>query len=977
MGAKINDRNSGGRMKGLRYSAVLLTACLGSLLLSSCGGGGNNQFSITLTTPNGVLTVDESEPNAVPPVAPTLVFTAAVSGDTNNKGVTWQLLKQSACSGTGTGSGQCGTLTNSSPFSVTYTPPSNLATGTTLSVTLTATLVANTSTTMTATITVVTPPVFTLTACNPPSPPVGAPCVLSNGNNGVPYTATISFAGGLQPYTYQTTALPNCLQLSVSTTSATGSITGTPCGSRNATTVTTFTVTVQDSGGAPATSQEYSIQIASPPPLSITTTSLPPVTYDSPYSATVATQGGVAPLTWTFAGTAVPGDIAGLPPGLSANTATGLISGIPSKQPGTYPKTYSFTVQVSDSALPAPPQIAPAIPLLLTITIQAPQPLNITTASLPSGFTATGYSGSLQAAGGVPPYTWTVIQGQLPSGLTLSSLSDNIGSITGTPVVVTTSTFTVQVADSEVNPANGQPSPMIATQQYTISIANTTTSSNNSLFDSPNGYSFFFNGFDKDGPVIIAGTFTTDGKGNITTGTEDVNRNSGVATGASITTGTYSIDANGDGHGTLELTANFGQQKTLVTVYDLVLDSNGNARFFEDNSTKTNTDGIFHTHGEGIIKPIQGSTFGNAALSGNYSFEFSGQDLAGKPAAFAGMVHADGTDASFTLGSGDFNDAGTLDNATTSAPQPFPLSGGFSAGSANRGSAQMTFQVTNQPQVTLTFVFYFVSSSDLFWVEADSNATTGLPAGFDRLGGEMVLQQPTATFNQTILQGVSVASGIGLNAGNSDVFAGLLTAPVCDNSTAVTFTYDENNTGTITNPSFTGTCKVSSNGRVSFSGLGSTTAATRLAVAYLTGPGQGFILGSDSAVTTGLLEQQSGGPAFADLSVFDGYTLGTPFVVETQMPNVIGQVVSDGIGDVTGGIDEIAPPATSAPKLVQALTAGFTGLAASGRGTMTATGTVPTGFPTNSIFYIVSPGSIRLISADSSDTHPNLFFLDH
>jgi len=73
-------------------------------------------------------------------------------------------------------------------------------------------------------------------------------------------------------------------------------------------------------------------------------------------------------------------------------------------------------------------------------------PLNITTASLPSGTLNYSYNTTLMAAGGVLPYTWSVSSGNPPPGLLLNSTS---GVISGTPTVAGNYPFTVQVADSE------------------------------------------------------------------------------------------------------------------------------------------------------------------------------------------------------------------------------------------------------------------------------------------------------------------------------------------------------------------------------------------------------------------------------------------------------------------------------------------------------------------------------------------------
>jgi hypothetical protein len=244
-----------------------------------------------------------------------------------------------------------------------------------------------------------------------------------------------------------------------------------------------------------------------------------------------------------------------------------------------------------------------------------------------------------------------------------------------------------------------------------------------------------------------------------------------------------------------------------------------------------------------------------------------------------------------------------------------------------------------------------------------------------RLSGEMIAQNSSYAFSNSSLLGTSVVSGSGLNGSNASVLAGLLTSTV--GAGGATLTYDENNGGAITSPSpsFSGTYSVAGNGRTPFTSLGS-----RAAVAYLTGPGQGFLIGGDAAVTTGLLEQQSGAP-FATSSVQGGYTISTSLPVETNVPNLLGQVSSDGAGSVTGIVDEIDPPVTATPEgkanLNQSLIAHINFVGANGRGT--ATTNSPTGMPATMVFYLVSPAHFRAISADSNpgNSHPDVLFFDH
>jgi Putative Ig domain len=958
-------------MKRVRFAAVACLACLGLVLLSGCGGGSGLMISIELETPTGILSMDESQPAPAPPNA--VNITATVGGDTKASGVTWMFeAKQSGCAGNGLAIGDCGTLTNNAAFGVTYTAPAITAT---TSVVIEATSVAEPSVTKTITFSIVLPPVFATTECNQGV----LPCTLANGNNAVPYSQSFTFTGGVQPYTYTIPvgALPNCLKLNATSTSTTGTIVGTPCGSGTS----TFTIQVTDSGGAIPVSQVFIIMIAPPPTLSVTQAPLPAATLDGIYSGSIATQGGVAPLTWTVTS-------GNLPPGLSLNGGTGQITGIPIDEshaapPVVYPAIYAFDVQVKDSSLPTP-QKAPIPPAQFTITVQAPQPLLISTPSpLASGTTGTSYAATLNASGGVPPYTWTVTQGQLPAGLSLSSTVFNTGSITGVPVLTTVATFTVQVSDSAVNPANGNPAPDTNTASFQITIGAGTT--NNALLSG--AYTFFFNGFDSDGPVQLIGGLTANGSGSITAGSVESNRVSGVALGGSIVPpqvppsatvpgSTYAIGSGG--RGTLELMFAFGANSPIIADFDLVLDSNGNAKFFEDYTTKTNKDPK-HTHGEGVMKPVTGpATFGNINFAGNYAFELPGYDLTAKPVALAGVIHADGNQTLTPPGASgsnsDFNDAGTYSFQA--------ISGDYTFGAGTRGTAALTFAPGTQPQMTLNFIFYFVNPSDLYFIEADSDKNTGLPTMF-RLAGEAILQQTNTAFDQSVMQGVSVASGTGVGAsGNASVFAGLLTSTLCNQNAPVSLAYDENNGGTINGGavppiSFTGaTCAINTNGRVSFTGLGTSAAATRVAAAYLTGPGQGFLIGSDTAVTTGRLEQQTI-TSFAPTSFLGGYTLTTPFIAEPAVKNVIGQTTADGVGTVAGTVDEIDPTGAAAPNLAQILSADFTSPAPSGRGTLTGTGTVPSGFPTNSIFYVVSPSSVRIVSEDTTDTHPQLILLDH
>jgi uncharacterized repeat protein (TIGR03803 family) len=245
---------------------------------------------------------------------------------------------------------------------------------------------------------------------------------LPNGGVAAAYSTTLTATGGTLPYSWTVTsgALPAGLSLSNG-----GTISGTPTSAGQS----NFTVQVTDSS-APVqkAAKPFSISIiATVLPLTITTASLPSGTVGSAYSSTLTAIGGTLPYSWTVTS-------GSLPAGLSLSNG-GTISGTP-----TSAGQSNFTVQVADSSLPVQKATKP-----LSISISSSgASLKITTASLPNGIVGTAYSTTLTASGGTTPYSWTLVSGALPAGLSLSVG----GTISGTPTSAGPSNFTVQVTDS-------------------------------------------------------------------------------------------------------------------------------------------------------------------------------------------------------------------------------------------------------------------------------------------------------------------------------------------------------------------------------------------------------------------------------------------------------------------------------------------------------------------------------------------------
>lgn len=168
------------------------------------------------------------------------------------------------------------------------------------------------------------------------------------------------------------------------------------------------------------------VAAACPVPV-ITTLALPTGINGDPYSAAITTVSGVAPLTFSIAS-------GSLPPGLTLDPNTGIISGI-----STGPGTFNFTVQAASSC-------GASSTRALSITIDgvciAPM---ITTTTLPNGRASAGYSTTITTSGGVAPITFSIVSGSLPSGLTLDP---NTGIISGTITATGTFSFTVQATSS-------------------------------------------------------------------------------------------------------------------------------------------------------------------------------------------------------------------------------------------------------------------------------------------------------------------------------------------------------------------------------------------------------------------------------------------------------------------------------------------------------------------------------------------------
>ena len=582
----------------------------GLLFLCGCGSGSSSHtprvISVSLS-PSAQTNIDQGQ---------TLNYTASVTNDTANAGVTWSL------SGTGCTGSACGTFTGGTTTAATYNAPATVSAK--LTVTIVATSVTDTTKSTSSTVVVNPAPSFTTTS-------------LAGGTVGTAYSATLQASGGVGALTWSL-ATGSSLPAGLSLSSA-GAISGTP----TAAGTTSFTVKLTDQSAAKqgpvSVTEPLSIVVAAP----AITVSISPSTQTTidqaqtlNFTATLTNDSSNAGVTWSVAGTACSGTACGTftnsttsaatynaPAAVSSNTtmtvtatsvadktksmsSTVVVTPAPSVTTttlanGTVGTAYSATLQASGgagtltwalasgSSLPAGLSLSSAGTISgtptaagstnftvkisdasgsqqgsatatkqLSLTI-APAPLTVVTTSLPAGTANVAYSEPLQASGGTPPYTWTVATGStLPSWLSISGAGTN-WTISGMPTAAATYSFSLVVTDTST-PKQSQ------TQALSVTINKAAACSDSGSESLLNGqYAFILEGYSESGFLGAIGSFTADGTGKITAGVVDSNGTL-VQTAGSLDT-TQSFYAVGSNHlGCLTLVTSMGTFTTKLSV---------------------------------------------------------------------------------------------------------------------------------------------------------------------------------------------------------------------------------------------------------------------------------------------------------------------------------------------------------------------------------------------------------------------------
>lgn len=187
----------------------------------------------------------------------------------------------------------------------------------------------------------------------------------------------------------------------------------------------------------------------SPPAITITCPPGTTATLFVAYSSDIGTSGDTPPDTFSIT-------VGALPTGLTLNTVTGNISGTP-----TVAGLFTFTIHVVDddantgdqecsiNVIDSSPVIPGLAPTRCPFNFDEENTISLACPTFGStAILGVAYSNRMLQIGGISPFLYTLTSGSLPTGLILNA---NTGFITGTPTVIGTFTFTIQIIDANAS----------------------------------------------------------------------------------------------------------------------------------------------------------------------------------------------------------------------------------------------------------------------------------------------------------------------------------------------------------------------------------------------------------------------------------------------------------------------------------------------------------------------------------------------
>jgi large repetitive protein len=538
-----------------------------------------------------------------------------------------------------------------------------------------------------------------------------------------------------------------------------------------------------------------------------------------------------------------------------------------------------------------------------------------------------GYSTGISVQGGVAPYSWLVVAGQLPPGLVLGSSNGSIVAISGTPTAVGTWNFTIQVTDSNSR-VDKRAYTLIVNPQPSCLLIGT--------------YAYKLNGFSKNGvPAVRAGTFSVNSNGDVT-GIQDVKSDLGTTIGQQVTSGKCHNQ----------------------------IGNRGDITFVSSTGTLVFNWALFTALDEGFMQELDSSGIAGtanfaridtaASLADHYALGMVGSDASAVRLGVAAQI---AVSPAGQITSGTIDDTGALGYRSTAVTGSMTAPGAadaFGITAPGRGTLTLTANGTSH-----RFVYYAVSGSAngrrLFVMSADPSGGPVLVGDLRPQLGPFGLQSlaPAAATTPTVQAEVPAifeyVSATGTHYPTTRVGLGRLDAAdpvkktvgfVLDTASGTSVTYDS---------PYTASYDVSSTGRVTFS-FGSGASAQTFA-GYLYGTSAGYLVETTAGNAGGyaLLEPQHDFP-------FTQFPGGV-FIGTTVLPGTISplsllptQTVQAGAfgGNMSG---QYALDATTGRGLGQVSRSLFGG--------------------TGLIFYIVDNTKIVLMGNGANAINPMLGWLDY
>jgi len=527
---------------------------------------------------------------------------------------------------------------------------------------------------------------------------------------------------------------------------------------------------------------------------------------------------GVPPFTWTLTGS--------LPNGLSlspgADTTSIILSGTPVSAGCS-----TFQLQISDAAggLSCNPAIKTScVPTTFSVAV-VPASLKVQAPAYSFSYDGIPYASiSLQASGGLLPYTWfpdPAGVSTLAPGLGLSpgKTGSNFAEISGTPNVGDSNSYNqagspnqgqyptlVYVNDSQSPyPAVGVAS--LKMQDYVLPVA-CSSSTASPLYIQPTGiagnggsasggpvladnylqgtYAFLLRGFDAKQPAVIAGSMTLDGNGNVTSGEEDITVGASSWRALAISAGTYTVGATASNNGSSTI-YNRGCA-TLTTsagtlTFDFTVGGCSN-QYSEGGAPSTSLNAC------GMTQNSQGENQASGLFTTGRIIEAN--DGSGQSAQLSGILRAQSTSSfagglggPYAFGVGGWDSAlghysmagsvqassGSLASAAADIDDAGTLSTQLTGGSGTLGTADANGRIAGTltvGQASFDLALYMISGGEAFIVTTDP-----LGASHAVLSGEALTT--AASFSNASMQNSHMLAMGGLASGGPDVSIGVLT----------------------------------------------------------------------------------------------------------------------------------------------------------------------------------------------------------